>query len=57
MDVVVAKVVRLGRFVSRAIRALRLRLAPNPYSAAEDSLHKNHDNDGVNRAGGDKDRR
>ena len=56
MAVIVAEVVRAGRFVSGAIRALRLRVTPNPYSTAEDSWHKKHNDDGVNGAGNDEDR-
>ena len=47
---------RAGRFVSRTIRALRLRLTPKPYSTANDYWHKKHNYDGVNSAGDNKDR-
>ena len=56
LAVIVAEVVRAGRFVSGEIRALLLWLTPNPYSTTDDSWNKKHDNDGVNGAGEEKDR-
>ena len=44
------------RFFYRAIRALWLRLTPNPYSDADNYWHKKHDKDDVNGGGNDKDR-
>ena len=46
----------MGRFVSGAIRAFRLRLTLNPYSATDYSWHKKHDDNNVNSAGDDEDR-
>ena len=46
MAVILAEVVRAGRFVSGMIHSLWLRLTPNPYSTADNYWHKKHDDDG-----------
>ena len=56
MAVILAEVVRAGRFVSGMIHSLWLRMTPNPYSTADNYWHKKHDDDVVNGAGEDEDR-
>ena len=56
MDVILAEVVRVGRFVSGTIHVLWLRLTPSPYSTADNYWHKKHNDDGVNSAGNNEDR-